>query len=81
MLDLFVIGIANFALIGLKAAQQLNVVHDKYLWIPLMSIGLAVTEVIVIVKIVETGFIAVVPMIIGGVLGCWIAMYVHKRCR
>lgn len=68
--------------IALRAFQQLNVQHDRYLWVPPTTVGMALCEVTTVIGVVKNGTLwSAVPMAIGGVLGCWFAMWLHKRMR
>ncbi len=79
MLELVAI---TFTQVMLRAIQQLNVMHDKYTWVPLASFGMAACEVLLVVRIVEYGFgWAVVAMGVGGASGALTAMWLHKRWR
>jgi len=73
---------ANFVFIFLKAFQQLNVMHSKYLWVVPLSLCMATAELFVIVKVIEVGFgWIVVPVGLGGGLGAMLGMYLHQRIR
>ena len=68
--------------IALRAFQQLNVQHDRYLWVPPVTMMMAVVEVLSITTIVKAGTLyAAVPIAFGGVLGAWFSMWLHKRLR
>ncbi len=72
----------TFVQVMLRAIQQLNVMHDKYTWVPAASFGMAACEVLLVVRIVEYGFgWAVVAMGVGGATGALVAMALHKRIR
>lgn len=72
----------SLAFIALRAFQQLNVQHDRFLWVPPTTACMAVCEVTSIGAIVKVASLwAAVPMAIGGVLGCWAAMWFHKYMR
>ena len=78
----FLIFLATFTHIFLKACQQINVVKGYYFRIPLVTTGMAACEVFSILTIVGTAsYWAVVPMSIGGMLGCFTAMWVNKIGR
>ena len=63
-----------------RAWQQLNVVHQKYWRIPLVSLLMGVGDVALVLIMVkaDTLFIGISNGI-GGALGCYAAMYLHKR--
>lgn len=70
------------AFIALRAFQQLNVQHDRYLWVPPTTCLMACCEVINITSIVKADSMwSVVPLAMGGTLGCWFAMWLHKKMR
>lgn len=72
----------TFAFIALRAFQQLNVQHDRFWWIPPTTALMAVCEVISITSIIKAGSMwAVLPLAVGGTLGCWFAMSLHKYLR
>ena len=73
---------SSLGFIALRAFQQLNVQHDRYLWVPPVTMLMAVCEVLAITAIVKAGSVyAAIPMTFGGVLGCWFSMWLHKRMR
>lgn len=70
------------AFIALRAFQQLNVQYDRFLWVPPTTSMMAVCEVISITSIIKSGSMwAILPLSLGGTLGCWGAMLLHKRLR
>jgi len=72
----------SLAFIALRAFQQLNVQHDRYLWVPPTTAMMALCEVASITTILKNPTLwAAVPMALGGVLGCWFSMYLHRRMR
>lgn len=74
--------LASTAFICLRAFQQLNVQHDKYGWIPMTSMLMAVCEVTIVTAIVKAGFgWVVIPLGLGGATGAILAMLIHKRLR
>lgn len=73
---------ASFIFIALKAFQQLNVVHNNYLLILPTSFAMAISEVYIIFQIAENGFgWIIVPIGLGGGIGCMLSMYLHGRMR
>lgn len=73
---------ASFVFVGLKAAQQLNVVHDRYLLILPTSFLMAMCEVYVVSQAAMSGWgWIVIPIGLGSGLGCLLAMYLHKKLR
>lgn len=72
----------SLCFISLRAFQQLNVQHDRYMWVPPVTLSMAVCEFLQITTIIKTGDLwAAVPMAAGGVLGCWFSMWFHKWLR
>ena len=72
-----------------RVFQQKNVIHDNYaLMIPtsyMMSfLDIAQTTMCAIL-IIDEGFIQLIPLSIaagtGGWLGCWLALWLHKRVK
>ena len=79
---MFLLLLNSFAYIALKAFQQLNVQHDRYLSVPPATMGMAFCEVLAVVKVSQHAtFWAAVPIGLGGILGCWFAMWFHKFMR
>ena len=71
---------ATFVYVFLKAIQQLNVVRAKYIWIVPTSFAMAVCEVYTVVVAAERGWgLIVLPIGLGGGLGCVLAVWVHGR--
>ncbi len=73
---------ASFVFVLLKAFQQLNVVHDQTWWVMPTSFGMALCEVAVVANVASAGWgLIVMPIGLGGGLGCLLAMYLHRRFR
>jgi len=73
---------ATFALVFLKAFQQLNVVHHKVWWVLPVSFGMAACEIVSVGLIAVTlDWSLVFPMGLGGGLGCIASMAIHRRVR
>ena len=74
--------LSSMVFIAMRAFQQLNVQHDRYLWVPPVTAMMALSEVLTITGIVKISSLwAAVPLTLGGVLGCWFSMWLHKRMR
>lgn len=71
----------NITYIGLKAFQQLNVVHDKYLWVLPLSLSMALCETFTTKLIIANSFWIFIPLGLGGGIGCILAMLLHKFMR
>jgi hypothetical protein len=74
--------------VGAKAFQQLNVVHDQKIAVVLTSFFIALFEIsifgILTTKFISQGLDAlwmVIPIGLGGGLGCLLSMYIHKNMR
>ena len=78
--SVFSFGVSVFY-IWLKAFQQLNVQHDKYLWVPPISLLMALCEVSIVSLIVSNSFWLFIPIGVGGGVGCIAAMLAHKNFR
>lgn len=71
---------ASFLFIATKAFQQLNVVHDQYLWVVPTSLLMAVCEVFVVANVAKSGWgWIVLPVGLGSGLGALASMIVHKH--
>ena len=73
--------LASFLAVFLKAFQQRNVVADKYLAVPIVSFGMAFSEVFIVLGVVDYGLAIATVLLMGsgGTLGCLSAMIAHKR--
>lgn len=71
--------LASFALVFLKAIQQQNVIHGWYGWAGVTSYGLALSEVAVVLLVVDSGWPAVPWVGTGGAIGVTAAMWAHRR--
>lgn len=72
---------ASFIFVGLKALQQLNVVHKAYRWVYPCSFGMACCEIYLVGYMVSMGpgFAAVASIGLGAGTGATLAMYFHSR--
>lgn len=72
--------IASFVFIGLKAMQQLNVVHGNTWWVVPTSVAMAACEVFVVVNMAHQGWgWIILPIGFGSGFGALFAMWVHRR--
>lgn len=71
--------VVNAAFIGLKAAMQRAVAWQRYAWVPVLSAALACCEYVVIHAVVTHGGWVVVPLWLGGTLGCLSSMWLTRR--
>jgi len=76
-----IILVATFALVFLRAIQQLNVMHHQYIAAALTPYGIACAEVTSVLYVVKTGWVAVPWVGTGGMLGVVTAMALHKHLR
>ncbi len=83
MIDLFLVFGAGFLYVIGKSGQQLNVVHDKYLWVLPTSWWMAAAEVYIISWVASQGWsvAAVFAFGTGTGLGAMAGMYIHRRLR
>lgn len=72
---------ATFALVFLRAIQQLNVINHNIKMAAMTSYLLAVAEVTSLLSVVATGWPAVPWVGTGGALGVVSAMLAHKKLR
>ncbi len=72
---------ASFIFVGLKALQQLNVVHKAYRWVYPCSFGMAACEIYLVTYMVSMGpgLFAVASIGFGAGTGATLAMYLHRR--
>jgi len=69
----------SFIYIYLKAWQQINVMHKNYKAVPLVSMLMALCEVLTIGLVVKTSFWMFIPIGIGGGLGCILSIKRNHR--
>ena len=73
---------SSLVFIAMRAFQQLNVQHDRYLWVPPVTALMAVCEVLTVTAIIkDNSLYAAIPLTLGGVFGCWFSMWLHKKMR
>ena len=71
--------VASFALVFLRAIQQQNVVHGRYVLAAMLPFALAVAEVATTLWVVNTGWSAVPYVGAGGAIGVVSAMVIYRR--
>jgi hypothetical protein len=83
MLPLVFLFVVTFLYVGLKAMQQLNVVHERMVWVVCTSYGMAATEVYVTVQVVASGWQWATVAVLGtaSACGCCISIFIHRRMR
>jgi len=72
---------ASFLHVFLKAVQQRNVAFLNYAWVPIVSLGMAATEVYVIASVAMSGWHLPLVLVIGlgGGCGAMLAMWSHNK--
>jgi ABC-type uncharacterized transport system ATPase subunit len=72
---------ASFIHVFLKAVQQRNVAFLNYGWVPVISLGMAATEVYVIASVANNGWHVLIVLAIGlgGGAGAMLAMWSHNK--
>ena len=76
-----IILMATFALVFLRAIQQLNVMHDHKILAAMTSYGIAAFAVIEVVEVIGYGYMSILWMGTGGAMGVTSAMVAHKKLR
>ena len=73
----------SFCLVSIKAFQQLNVVHSRYIYIIPISYAFMAMEVLLINKVVnyDNFWLTVLAAGTGGGLGCILSMRIDQRIR
>lgn len=81
MLTALLLFSVTFAFIFLRAFQQLNVVHDKFWAVVPTSMFMSICDftVIGLVAANHENPALIIPMGLGGGLGCMASMWSHKR--
>lgn len=73
---------ASLVFIAMRAFQQLNVQHHRYMWVPPVTVMMALCEVLTITGIIKANSLwSVIPLAGGGILGCWFSMWFHQYMR
>lgn len=80
-MNLLLAFMVSFAFVALKAFQQLNVVHGQFGLVVPTSILMGAAEVYLVGAVVRDGFLLVLPMGLGGGLGCIFSMLLHRWLR
>lgn len=74
--------LSSFLYVGLKSWQQLNVQHDRKLWVLPTSLAMAFVEVSIVLSVVRSQSLwTAIPLGAGAGLGCLFAMELHRRLR
>lgn len=81
MISGIVILSATFALVFLRAIQQLNVLHSHFKLAAATSYLIAIAEVTSLLSVVAVGWSAVPWVGTGGAFGVVSAMMTHKKLR
>jgi hypothetical protein len=72
---------ATFALVFMRAIQQLNVINHHYKMAAITSYMIAIAEVTSLLSVVAVGWPAVPWVGTGGALGVTAAMATHTKLR
>jgi len=74
--------VATAAFAAMKSFQNLNIIHDNKLLVFPTSMLMAVAEVTVIATVaIHKELILCIPMGLGGTIGVWASMALHRRIR
>lgn len=76
MIEIF---ISSFALVFLRASQQINVIGGHYIAAALTPFAIACAEVSSVLYVVSIGWPAVPFVGAGGACGVTMAMFVYRR--
>jgi len=87
MLQLFALLLIGFFKVAARAFQQKNVMNDKYVSIIPVSYLMGIFEVafagLSVTKIIADGWLQILPIAFaygtGGWIGCWFAIWLHKK--
>jgi len=71
----------TFIGVFLLGFQQQNVQHGHYKMAAVTSSAIALTQYLMIINVVSSGWIGVLYMAIGGSMGITFSMYVHRKWR
>ena len=71
--------LVSLSYIALKAYQQLNVMHGEYKLMLPISFLMALCEVTVVAFVVKTSLWILIPIGLGGGLGCMASTYLHSK--
>ena len=78
--DLLILAFSSFATVFLLVFQQQNVIHKKYLWAALTSVGITLSQVLVIQGVASGNSPGeIVALASGGVAGVLLSMFMHGR--
>lgn len=73
--------LASFIVVFARAMQQQNVIGGHYLAAMLTPYLIAVGEVLTVLWVVDTGWMAIPLVGTGGALGSVSAMWLHRRIK
>lgn len=73
--------LASFIVVFARAMQQQNVIGGHYVAAMLTPYLIAVGEVLTVLWVVDTGWMAIPLVGIGGALGSVSAMWLHRRIK
>ena len=75
--------LTSLCLVAIRAFQQLNVFHSRYLLIIPTSYCFAVAEVLLISKVVnyESLWLTVLAIGTGSFLGCFLSLFINGKLK
>lgn len=73
-------GFSAFSTVFLLVFQQQNIIHRKYLWAAFTSIGITLSQVVVIQGVVNSdSIVGIMALAAGGVAGVLSSMFTHEK--
>ena len=79
-MEMFAIAlVSNFFNIGLRVVQTKNIVGSYYKSAFITSWLMAIVSTVNVFIIVESGLLMIIPIGLGGSLGCITSMYYHNK--
>jgi hypothetical protein len=80
MMLFLISGGTAFVYVFLRALQQLNVVHNHYWRIPIVSIFMGLGDVVLILVVVKADTLWIgLTNGLAGAAGCFLAMWLNRR--
>lgn len=71
----------TFVGVFLLGFQQQNVSGGHYRMAAITSSAIALTQYLMIINVVDSGWVGVLYMALGGSMGITLSMYIHKKWR
>lgn len=79
MINYILAFIISFVAVFFKVLQQKNVVKDSYKFMIPVSMGMALTQVLIIFLAIKEDIWVFIPMGVGGGIACIIAVKFHNK--